>query len=140
MSLCILNKRRNTWNRITLDARFIDQLIGLREVAEFCDANGNVIGTFEPVLNDVQAGSTQGRLYVVESERPIFPDLALVRTAARNRAPATNTAVLELDSPAVFELYREEVQESVLTIIEPAADNRIVTAIEVLSPTNKVPG
>ena len=49
-------------------------------------------------------------------------------------------ALLELDTPTVFEIYREEVREPYLTIIEPAAGDRVVTAIEVLSPTNKAPG
>jgi hypothetical protein len=34
----------------------------------------------------------------------------------------------------------EEIRQPVIHIIEPAAGNRIVTAIEVLSPDNKTPG
>jgi hypothetical protein len=37
-------------------------------------------------------------------------------------------------------LWREEIREPLLTIVEPAAGNRVVTAIEVLSPDNKVAG
>lgn len=40
----------------------------------------------------------------------------------------------------VFELPGEEVREPFLQIIEPAAGNRLVTAIEVLSPENKASG
>ncbi|MGH7129113.1 MAG: DUF4058 family protein [Planctomycetaceae bacterium] len=47
---------------------------------------------------------------------------------------------MERDAPAIFELSREEIRQPLLTIIEPAAGNRIVTAIEVLSPDNKAPG
>ena len=50
------------------------------------------------------------------------------------------TAILEADAPAVFELSREEIRQPYLTTIEPAAGNRVVTAIEVLSPTNKEAG
>ena len=49
-------------------------------------------------------------------------------------------ATLECDSPAVFDLPQEEIREPYLEIIEPAAGNRVVTAIEVLSPTNKTVG
>jgi hypothetical protein len=93
----------------------------------------------QPLLRPRYAALTQERLYVVESDRPIRPDLSVVATSAGGRLTPAAVAV-EPDTPLVVELYREEIREPVLHIIEPAAGNRIVTAIEVLSPSNKFPG
>lgn len=92
-----------------------------------------------PMLKPKYAALTQDRLYLVEAERPVYPDVAVVRSPF----PASNStaaAVLEPDAPTVFELWRDEVREPVIHIVEPAAENRIVTSIEVLSPSNKTPG
>jgi uncharacterized protein DUF4058 len=93
----------------------------------------------QPLLRPRYLAVGADRLYVIESERPIRPDLAIVSTGLPT--PATPAvAMLEPDAPAVFELWREEIREPLIHIIEPAAGNRIVTAVEVLSPTNKTPG
>ena len=92
-------------------------------------------GALQPLLRPKYVALTADRLYVVESERPIKPDVAVVRTAAKE--DRGGTAVLDADAPAVFELWREEMREPLIQIVEPAAENRIVTAIEVLSPDNK---
>ncbi len=93
----------------------------------------------QPQLRPRYVAITQERLYVVESERPIYPDVAILRTGT---APLSSggTVVLEPDAPAVFDLWREEVRQPVIHIIEPAAGNRVVSAIEVLGPDNKRPG
>lgn len=80
---------------------------------------------------------TQDRLFVVEHDRPIRPDVSIVETG-QTAAAITGTAVA--DAPLVVEMFREEVRQPYLQIIEPAAGNRVVTAIEVLSPDNKQPG
>jgi hypothetical protein len=96
-------------------------------------------GALQPLIRPKYAALTQDRLFVVESDRPIYPDVALLRNPPSSRdAPGTMT--LEPDAPAVFELWREEIRQPFLTIIEPAAGNRVITAIEVLSPTNKEQG
>jgi hypothetical protein len=48
--------------------------------------------------------------------------------------------VLEADAPAVFGFWSEQIREPLIHIIEPAAGNRVVTAIEILSPDNKTSG
>jgi len=96
-------------------------------------------GALQPLLKPKYAALTQDRLYVVEAERPIYPDVAVVRTPVASPA-AVATAVMEPDAPTVFELWREEIREPLIHIVEPAADNRIVTSIEVLSPSNKAIG
>lgn len=96
-------------------------------------------GALQPLLRPKYAALVQDRFYVVESERPIYPDVALVES----RSPysgVSSAAVLELDEPVVFEMAEEEIRQPYITIVEPAAGNRLVTAIEVLSPDNKAPG
>ncbi|HEY2893587.1 MAG TPA: DUF4058 family protein, partial [Pirellulales bacterium] len=86
----------------------------------------------QPLLRPRYVALMQDRLYVVRDDQARKPDVAIVRTPSR--APQQGaTAVLDLDTPAIFEVYREEVREPFIEIIEPAAGNRLVTAIEVLS-------
>ena len=102
----------------------------------------------QPKLRPRYAALTQDRLYVVEHERPVRPDVSIVRTDASRttveaeaEAGGVATAVeVGADRPVVFEIVEEEIRQPVIHIIEPAAGNRIVTAIEVLSPDNKTPG
>lgn len=94
----------------------------------------------QPLLRPRYVAVSEDRLYVVESERPIRPDVSIVRTSRVEQPSTSVVAVLEMDAPAVFEFWSEEVRQPQIHIIEPAAGNRIVTAIEVLSPDNKSPG
>jgi len=94
----------------------------------------------QPLLKPKYAAVLADRLYVVESERPIRPDVAVVHTGRPAPQSAGAVAVLDADAPAVFELWREELREPLIHIVETAAANRIVTAIEVLSPDNKQAG
>ncbi len=97
-------------------------------------------GALQPLLRPRYVALAQDRLFVVESDRPIRPDVAVVRTSLPKPPAGAATAVLEVDAPAVFELWREEIRQPLIQIIEPAAGNRVVTAIEVLSPDNKAAG
>jgi len=93
----------------------------------------------QPKLRPRYAALAQDRLYVVEHERPIWPDISVVRTARDEGGVATLPEV-EADEPLVVELVEEEIRQPVIHILEPAAGNRLVTAIEVLSPDNKRSG
>jgi len=95
--------------------------------------------TLQPMLRPRYAALTQDRLYVVEHERPIRPDVSVVRTESDEGGLATAEAV-EADRPLVVEVFEEEIRQPVIHIIEPAAGSRVVTAIEVLSPDNKTLG
>jgi Protein of unknown function (DUF4058) len=100
----------------------------------------SVKAVLQPLLRPRYAAITEDRLYVVESDRPIRPDVAVLRTSSIQPSAGTATAVLEADAPAVFELWREEIRQPLIQIVEPAAGSRVVTAIEVLSPDNKAAG
>jgi hypothetical protein len=99
-----------------------------------------ICGELQPSLRPRYVALTEERHYVVESERPIRPDVSIIRTGRDGLSGGAAVAVLETDAPAVFEFWTEEIREPLIHIIEPAAGNRIVTAIEVLSPDNKQPG
>jgi hypothetical protein len=95
--------------------------------------------TLQPLIRPKYVALTQDRLFVVESDRPVYPDVAVVETSSHGRESLA-TATLVADAPIVVEIARDEFREPFLQIIEPAAGNRVVTAIEVLSPDNKTPG
>src|SRR5438874_13469892 len=71
-----------------------------------------------PLLRPKYAPLTQDRLYVVEARRPLFPDVAIVRNPKRRSRTEGAAAVLEPDSPTVFQLWREDIRQPFLTIIE----------------------
>src|SRR5439155_20456298 len=97
-----------------------------------------VCGALQPLLKPRYVAVTADRLFVVEADRPIRPDVAVVRTSSPT--PGAGGAAAVADKPAVFELQREAVREPLIHILEPAAGNRIVTAVEILSPDNKASG
>jgi hypothetical protein len=85
------------------------------------------------------------RLYVVQPERAVYPDVILKKRRRRSRADlqpaAQNTAVaLAGDPPWEILIEREEVREPYIDIIEVPAQRRVVTTIEILSPANKASG
>jgi hypothetical protein len=93
----------------------------------------------QPLLKLRFVALVQDRLFVMESDRPLYPDVSILRTQSPLLNPGA-TALMEADAPALFELWRENIREPLIHIIEPAANNRVVTAIEVPSPDNKQPG
>lgn len=98
-----------------------------------------IVGKLQPLLRPRFAAVTQDRLFLVESNQTAYPDVSVIETRNPNRRDAGSTAVLEVDAPAVFQLDDEEVREPFIEIVEPSR-GRVVTAIEVVSPTNKVRG
>lgn len=95
----------------------------------------------QSMLRPKYATLTQHRLYVVEMERAIWPDVSMVRSPRPAGEPGTPAAVaFAPDKPLVIDFFRDEVRQRFLTIIAPASGSRVVTAIEVLSPDNKASG
>ncbi len=85
------------------------------------------------------------RLYVVESSRDIYPDVALVQRPAPELAPAgvggaaIAVAPTIADEPLTMILAPVEYREPFVEIIHSAGE-QVVTVIEILSPANKTPG
>ncbi|GBC94800.1 hypothetical protein HRbin16_00585 [bacterium HR16] len=81
------------------------------------------------------------RVYVQEVAREIVPDVSLLQNQPR-QGSATATAVLEAtcDPPLVLHLEEQLHTEGVIHILDRTRELRLVTVIELLSPTNKEPG
>jgi hypothetical protein len=99
----------------------------------------------QPLLRPQYVALTQDRLFVVENNRPIGPDVSIFETQppfANSGVTATKVIeTVEADlATSILEFQHEEIRQPYIQIIEPASGNRVITAIEVLSPDNKTPG
>lgn len=81
---------------------------------------------------------TEERLYVVEPDRSIYPDIALTRQVPERPTKHTNTALI--DKPTVYFAPPEEIRESFVEIRSVQRGGQIVTVIELLSLANKMSG
>jgi len=83
------------------------------------------------------------RVYVVEPERSIYPDVAVFRHRLPEPAASAGggTAVAApADLPWVLSALPMEIHEYFIEIVPVADQSRVVTVIEVLSPSNKTLG
>jgi len=109
--------------------------------ADFHDALiAEIRGILQPVLRPKYVALMQDRLYVVESKRPIYPDVAVIESSRRTTAATALSTAVAVEEPMEFETFEDEIREPYIEIIEPAAGNRLITAIEVLSPEDKSKG
>ena len=97
------------------------------------------------VLPEEFAARTERRCYVTYEDRQIIPD-AIVLEDRNTPSTAHFQGVAAVADPTVasvpelLQLTSWEVRESYLEIRQIRGNKRVVTAIEVLSPTNKRPG
>lgn len=93
----------------------------------------------------------QERVYVElpEGRREYYPDVRVVERPSRSFETGASVAVLEpaveiedatIAEPLILHLDSEPVTESYIEIIDVKSGNRVVSAIEVLSPSNKRAG
>ena len=83
------------------------------------------------------------RLYVVQAERNIYPDVVVLEQPSTQTPPeqrARRIAVAASDPPWVLTVKSEEIREVYIEILSLADQSRVVTVIEVLSPSNKIAG
>ncbi len=82
------------------------------------------------------------RIYLTTPQDRFYPDVSVERLTALGQG--TRQAVLEaplrLDIPLSVALEVQEVRQRFVEIVELAVPERVITAIEILSPTNKTPG
>lgn len=104
--------------------------------------------TLQPRLPDDLRARMQERVYI-ESEDSIrdivYPDVRVVERAPRTTASATPTgggAVATVAEPEIVDLEAEiePLHEAYVEIIDIGSGNRVVTVIEFISPTKKLPG
>jgi hypothetical protein len=91
----------------------------------------------QPRLLPRYVAAIEERVYLETPDRAIGPDVRVQRS--RPEAPPT-VAVAECDAPVRVRVPIEDIHEAYLTILDRRAEQRVVTVIEVLSPTNKYTG
>ncbi len=82
------------------------------------------------------------RVVVSEWDRPrsLYPDVRVIETERVSRRPAKGRANIAVAQPLVIELAGEPETQRFLEIREVSSDSRLVTVLEVPSPSNKRPG
>lgn len=73
-------------------------------------------------------------------ERTISPDVRVVERGWGEPAPPAADSALAVAEPLVIDLGDEPVSQGFIEIIDIGSGKRVVTVIEVLSPSNKRPG
>ena len=90
------------------------------------------------ILPEHYDAAMEDRCYILQPEREIVPDLTIFRAAPPPTPEVrSNTAVMEPDTPLILRMEPIEIHEVFLNIYRRGDRNRVITAIELLSPTNK---
>lgn len=83
------------------------------------------------------------RVFVEDYEgeaRDIYPDVRVLERGQGKTAVPKTAEVLAVAEPLVINLNDEPVTQGYIEIIDIGSGNRVVTVIEFLSPSNKLPG
>jgi hypothetical protein len=82
------------------------------------------------------------RLVVAEWDRPrsLYPDVRVIEGRRGSRRPRKDGSSTAVAQPLVIEFTDEPETQRFVEIREVSTDSRLVTVLEVLSPTNKKPG
>ncbi len=86
----------------------------------------------------------QLRLYVIQEDRDILPDVIVSQEGTGNSSPVGRRGsaglTLERSAPVLLRVEQEEVSEAFIEIQHTSVPDRVVTVIEILSCSNKAPG
>jgi hypothetical protein len=96
----------------------------------------------QPLLPRDLRARVQERVLLEPDEdegREVYPDVRVVERPRPEPGAAGRAAAVDAAEPLVITLADERVQRSI-EIVEVGSRDRVVTVIEVLSPTNKRPG
>ena len=72
--------------------------------------------------------------------RSVYTDVRVIETKRKSRRPAKAAARVAVAEPLVIDLPDEPETQTFVEIRDLSADSRVVTVLEVLSPSNKKPG
>ena len=93
------------------------------------------------ILPPQYAADIGERLYIVQPERNIYPDVVVVERPTGTPPAAQGTAgaavAVASDPPWVLTLHPVEIREVFIEVLSLVEEERVVTVIEVLSPSNK---
>jgi hypothetical protein len=105
-----------------------------------------IADTLNSVLPSRYMADIGERLYVVQAERDIYPDIVVLEhpfaqtPTEQLEQGAMGIAVAASDPPWVLTVKPQEIREVYIEILSVADQSRVVTVIEVLSPSNKIAG
>jgi hypothetical protein len=71
---------------------------------------------------------------------PLFPDVRVIESAPQRPGGIIAVGRSAATEPILIDAVREPLTQGYIEIIDVGSGNRVVTVIEVLSPTNKMPG
>src|SRR5262249_26512680 len=112
------------------------------------DVHASLIIYARDALQGVLPGSLRARVeerVLLETpqglgDHPLFPDVRVVEYTSKRGLEARVGAGVAAAEPLLIDAEPEPTSETFLEIIDRASGNRVVTVIEVLSPSNKSPG
>src|SRR5262245_23261168 len=97
----------------------------------------------EPQLPGDLIARVEERVVVEPEEgddRAIYPDVRVVEHPGEDESATTVETEVAVAEPIVVRYEAEPATETFLKIIEPGAGDRLVTVLEILSLSNKLPG
>jgi hypothetical protein len=92
----------------------------------------------QPMLGRRYIAAVEERVFLEGPDRDVIPDVWLARRPWENGSCAV--AVAEADEPVQVQVAELEIHESYVEILDRSSGLRVVTVIEVVSPSNKSPG
>ena len=118
----------------------------LEDPATWPDVHLGLIAGIRSMLNESlpvgYVARSELRCQILPVERTIIPDTFVIETPTHlpARQNSGGAALLDYDPPWIIEELAEEPVERYLEIRHVETGSRVVTMIEILSPTNKTPG
>ena len=94
----------------------------------------------QPGLRPRYVAAIEERVYVEGRDRHTRPDVSVRKVRPGRGEGGMATAVVEADAPTVVRARLEPIHESFVAILDLRDGHRVVTVIEVVSPTNKYAG
>ena len=92
----------------------------------------------QPKIRPRYVAAIEQRVFVEGPDREIIPDVWMRKH--RDENGGTAVAVAEDEAPVVVRVSELEIHESYIEIVDRKSGQRVVTVIEVVSPTNKYSG
>ncbi len=103
-----------------------------RAIVYLCDQ-------LQPLIEPRYIAAVEERVYVDGPQRDVRPDVWVRRNT--QETPGQTLAVLDADEPIVVQVEGGiEAHESFVQILDRQTGQKVVTVIELVSPTNKAPG
>ena len=100
-----------------------------------------IADAIEPQLNLNYRVAIEKRIYLSSSENAVgIPDVTVVSKKPANSQPNSNVTLLSRVEPTVVQLPIPETVEEAYLEIREMPGGRVITVIEILSPTNKRAG